>query len=78
MPKTRRDLLLAIADKVGGERGKRMREALERCECLALMDRPITDEEFARQLEKAERDLPRILAGEKPGRELPGTWGFPN
>ncbi len=79
MPKTRRDLLYAIADKIGGERGKRMREAVRKTGFPELLDRPMTDEEFATQLINAERDLPMILANlEKLPPESPGTWGFPN
>lgn len=82
MAKTRRDLLIAIAKKVGGERGRRMREALEQCDFSGLLDRPITDQEFAQQLKNAERELPGVLASnaddQTPGREEPGTWGFPN
>ncbi len=79
MPKTRRDLLLAIADKIGGERARRMREAVRQARYDPHLERPISDEEFASQLEKAERDLPTALASfENLGPEDPGTWGFPN
>lgn len=78
MPKTRRDLLYAIADKIGGERGKRMREAVRKTRFPELLDRPMTDEEFATQLRNAERDLPQVLASLETLRESPGTWGFPN
>jgi len=77
--KTRRDLLNAIADKIGGERGKRMRELVRHSDFPAMLDRPMSREEFARQLQNAERDLPAILANlEKLGPGDPGTWGFPN
>lgn len=79
MPKTRRQLLYAIADKVGGERGKRMRELVRHCEFRALLDRAVSDEEFADHLDNAERDLPKVMADlESLGPEKPGTWGFPN
>ncbi|HVU32101.1 MAG TPA: hypothetical protein VHE61_01615 [Opitutaceae bacterium] len=79
MPKTRKDLLLAIADRIGGERGRRMREAVQHSGCLDLMDRELSDEEFAAQLENAERDLPKLLGMlENMGPEQPGSWGFPN
>ena len=79
MAKTRRQLLYAIADKIGGERGKRMRELVKHSQFHALLDRTLTDEEFAAQLENAERDLPSVLESfERLGPEAPGTWGFPN
>lgn len=79
MSKTRRDLLRVIARKIGGERGRRMREALHHCEESGFLDRPLSEEEFASQLENAERDLPRVMASlENLGPEDPGTWGFPN
>lgn len=79
MPKTRRQLLLAIADKVGGERARRMRELIRLSPRWDLLDRELTDEEFTEQLTAAERDLPSVLANlEEMGSERPGTWGFPN
>jgi hypothetical protein len=79
MAKTRRDLLYAIADKIGGERGKRMRELIKHSAFRDLLDRPLTDEDFADQLNNAERDLPAVLSNlEWLGPEQPGTWGFPN
>ncbi|PTX91062.1 hypothetical protein [Opitutus sp. ER46] len=78
MAKTRRDLLLAIAKKVGGERGRRMRQAIREAETSGMMDRLISDAEYARQLENAERDLPGVLAKLETVLESPGTWGFPN
>jgi hypothetical protein len=79
MAKTRRDLLYAIAKKIGGERGKRMRELVRHSPFRDLLDRPLSDEEFADQLDNAERDLPAVLANlERLGPEKPGTWGFPN
>jgi hypothetical protein len=79
MPKTRRDLLLAIADKVGGERARRMREAVRQAKYDPLLERPISDAEFASRLEQAEKDLPTALESfENLGPEDPGSWGFPN
>lgn len=78
-PKTRRDLLYAIAKKIGGERGKRMRELIKHSPFRNLLDRPLSDAEYAEQLDHAERDLPMVLANlERLGPEQPGTWGFPN
>lgn len=43
-----------------------------------LLDRPISDEEFTRQLEIAQRDLPKALASfEALGPEF-RSWGFEN
>lgn len=79
MPKTRRQLLQAIAEKIGGERGRRMRELIRLSPRRDLLDRELTDEEFAEQLATAERDLPGVLANlEQLGSERQGTWGFPN
>ena len=79
MSKTRRQLLIAIAERIGGERGKRMRELLRHSTRLDLLERLMTEEEFAEQLQRAERDLPGLLAElEDLGPADPGTWGFPN
>ncbi len=79
MSKTRRHLLHAIADKIGGERGRRMRELIRHSPRADLLDRELTEEEFNEQLAAAERDLPAVLANlEELGSERPGTWGFPN
>src|SRR5581483_6820849 len=78
MPKTKRDLFCAIAAAIGGERGKRMADAVRHLPFPELLDRPITDEEFDRQLEIARRDLPQALASfEALGPEL-RSWGFDN
>jgi hypothetical protein len=79
MPRTRRDLLYAIADRIGGERGRRMREAVRNSAFGDLLDRPMTEADFVQQLQNAERDLPTVLASfEQLGPEHPGSWGFPN
>ena len=78
MAKTRRDLLYAIAERLGGERGRRMRDAIKHSAFADLLDRTMTDEEYATQLANAETDLPRVLANlEELGPEL-RTWDFPN
>ncbi len=78
MPKTKRDLLCAIASRIGGERGKRMLDAVRNLPFPELLDRPISDADYARQLEIAERDLPKVLASlEALGPEL-RSWGFDN
>lgn len=78
MAKTRRDLLNAIATRIGGERGRRMRDAVKHSAFGELLDRPMTDEEYETQLANAEHDLPRVLANlEELGPEF-RSWGFPN
>jgi hypothetical protein len=62
MPKTKRDLYNAIADKIGGERGKRMRECFQQSPFKDLLNEEISDEDFASHLKKAERDLPKAFA----------------
>jgi hypothetical protein len=88
MPKTERDLMYAIADKIGGARGKRMREKLgKKMPFDHLLEKPLSDEEFATQLQRAEVEIrrfgrfsslpPWFHAIEQLG-EKPPTWGFPN
>lgn len=78
MAKTRRDLLMEIARRIGGERGRRMRQAIRKCEFAHLLDRPVTDDEFEAQLKNADRELPTVMATlEEVGREE-GSWDFPN
>jgi flagellar motility protein MotE (MotC chaperone) len=80
MPKTKRELLHQLADKLGGEQAERMRAALKKKSPFDdLLDRPMSDEEFASQLQKAEHDLPKVLAKMKSADwGKPGTWGLPN
>lgn len=79
MAKTKRDLLLAIAARIGGERGKRMHDAVKNSAFPELLERSMTEEEFTAQLRCAEQDLPAMLASfEELGPEFPGSWGFPN
>jgi hypothetical protein len=87
MPKTEKDLLHAVAKKVGGERGKRMLKKLGKKvppPFDRLLDRALSDEEFAAQLKKAEdeirqngrfSDLPLLFTEIEGIGEKPGTWG---
>jgi hypothetical protein len=78
MSKTRRDLLYAIAERIGGERGRRMRDAIKHSAFGHLLDRPMTEEQYETQLANAEQDLPGVLANlEELGPEF-RSWGFPN
>jgi hypothetical protein len=56
-----------------------MREAVRQAKYDPLLERPISDAEFASRLEQAEKDLPTALESfENLGPEDPGSWGFPN
>ena len=81
MPKTKKDLIIALADKVGGERGQRMREAFgsTMLKDLKAWDEVLSDEEFATQLKTLEQmagGAPLFKKGGEAGQ--PGTWGLPN
>jgi len=76
MSHTIRDLEYAWADRVGGERGRRLRAALaKRSSVDLLLDRPMTDAEFAAALAKIEnvpKKVARLYA-------MPGdAWGEAN
>ncbi|HEX7631317.1 MAG TPA: hypothetical protein VF388_04220 [Lacunisphaera sp.] len=63
MQKTKRALLHAIAEKVGGVSAEKIRTALAtKTPIDDILDRPISEEEFASQLEDAERIWPKALA----------------
>ena len=81
MPKTKRDLLYALADRIGGEHGQRMREALAKpvFQELRMLQRTYSDEEFAAELERMERDTRAALARAKEIElDKPATWGLAN
>jgi len=75
MPKTKRELLHAVADKIGGAHGERMRRALKKKTPFdAIMDLPMSDGAFAAELEKLETDLPKAFAKmKKSDWKKPGT-----
>ena len=77
MPKTAKDLIYALADKVGGKKGQRMRAALEKppLKGLKAWDEIMTDEEFSSQFGKMGNAL---IAKRKSRLESPGTWGQSN
>lgn len=76
MPKTKRELYQAIANKVGGEHGKRMLECFQQAPFTDLLDKEISDEEFDLHLKKAEHDLPMAFARlEEMAREQPTVLG---
>ena len=75
MRKTRKDLYSAIAEKVGGERGRRMQTALENDPLDLLLVQEVSDERFNAELEKQER----MSKDERPGFSLAGdSWGLTN
>lgn len=78
MPKTKKDLLCAIANKIGGERGKCMRDALRKTMPFkGLLELPISDKEFTSELNKTESNLLKAFARlEQAPREKTGSWGF--
>jgi hypothetical protein len=80
MPKTKRDLIYALAEKVGGDQGQRMREVIESSlfKDLKQLDIPLSDEEYTGESKKME-NFPEFLARLKQMRsEKPGSWGLPN
>ena len=87
MPKTERELLCSIADKIGGKRGKRVREKLGKKLPVALeslLEKPLSDEEFAALLIRMETsiirygcfaDVPPLFGEvEKTGEKRPTWW----
>ena len=63
MRKTRRALLIAVAEKVGGDPGVRLREALEsRPPADETFDRLMSDDEFDALLEKIGTDISKAYA----------------
>jgi hypothetical protein len=75
--KTKKDLLCAIAKKIGGERGKCMRKVLRRTMPFkSLLELPISDKEFSAELNKMESNLLKAFARlEQAPRGKTGSWG---
>src|SRR5688572_1842761 len=57
MPKTKKDLYAAIAQKIGGGRGAVMRATLQQSILEDLFRSRMSEAEFALQLKRAEEDL---------------------
>ena len=77
MQKTKRELLYAIAEKVGGVSAEKIRAALAAKTLIDdILDRPISEEEFASQLSNAEKVWPKALARIQ-SQQWPksGDWG---
>lgn len=63
MPKTKRDLLHAVAAKIGGETGGKLLARLQQKTIIDdILDRPMSDEDYEAQLSKMETGLPNALA----------------
>lgn len=81
MAKTKRDLIHALAEKIGGPRGERMRAVLARPEFgdLLAWDEELTEEAFASQLATMTTTLRELKAsGHASDAGLPGSWGLAN
>jgi hypothetical protein len=79
MPKTKKDVLLALADKIGGERAERIRAFFETplLKDLKVWNEMLSDEEFESQLKKTEIGLKKAASLNK--RDWPGdsaSWGL--
>lgn len=75
MPKTRKGLYTAIAEKIGGVRGERLRGLLAAPPTDPLLNQPIPDQRFEAEMKKLEQ-MPK---SQRPGFPLSGdSWGFPN
>ena len=69
--------LNTIAAKITGEGGARLREQLKKKTAIDdMLDRPISDEEFAAELQKLETMIAALVA--KKAFDEPGSWGLPN
>lgn len=79
MPKTKRDLLYAIADSIGCTRAERLRELLgAKTRIDDLLDRPLSEAEFAAQLKQATTEWPKVIEQIEAMGEKPKSWGLPN
>ncbi len=68
MPKTRRDILHSLADRFGGKQADELRAFLsKKSRYDATIDRVLSEEEFASEMRKLDRDL------SSPFSPLP-TW----
>lgn len=63
MPNTKRDLLYAVAAKIGGETGEKLLARLQKKSIIDdILDRPMSDEDYQAQLQKMGNGLPSALA----------------
>jgi hypothetical protein len=81
MSKTKRDLILTLSAKIGGQRGKALRTALETpfMKDLKTWDAALSEEEFQVQLKILERNVSKASLIKKKGKpENPSSWGLQN
>lgn len=78
MQKTKRDLLYAVADKIGGEQAEKLRTMLKQKSVFdGILDRPMTEEEFSAQLEQMAHGLPKAFARiDGPAWMKSEEWGL--
>jgi hypothetical protein len=78
--KTKKDLLYALANRIGGEDGARLHEQLKvKTPFDDVLNRTMSDEDFATELKKLENDLPKaFVRALRVAIEQPGSWGLPN
>ena len=79
MPKTKRDLIFTLADRIGGERGRRMKAAFETplLKDLKAWDEIVNDEEFESQLKRLGQNVGKAVDLKELGwPDSPESWGF--
>ena len=79
MPKTKKDVILALADKIGGERAERIRAAFETplLKDLKAWNEILSEEEFESQLKKTEIGLKKAaLLNQRDWPGDPASWGL--
>ena len=79
MPKTKKDVILALADKIGGERAERIRATFETSPLkdLKKWHEILSDEEFESQVKKAEIGLKKAaLLNQRDWPGDPASWGL--
>jgi hypothetical protein len=81
MARTKRDLIHALADKIGGPRGERMRAVLAKPAFADLdaWDEELSEETFASQLAAMSTAMRETKAsGHASDGGRPGSWGLGN
>lgn len=80
MARTKRDLIKALADAIGGPRGERMHAVLSKPGFgdLAAWEEEMSEEAFASQFESMHNALQNMRASGHAMDGLPGTWGLAN
>jgi len=81
MTKTKRDLIQAVSEKIGGEQGQRMRAAFEKpfLKDLKAWDQVLSEEEFESQLKQLEQNIKKAAFLKSGGSfDNPESWGLLN